>query len=63
MLIEKIPEKYFGLLFLITWYLHSKVLPHYAVCKEMFIKKVLSPFLSVFEMCFLYDMYVATGRT
>ena len=46
----------------------SKALSHDGICKETFIvvnllkKFYLLSFLSVFEICFLYNMNVATAR-
>ena len=68
-LIEKIPEKYIRpFVFAFRDIMLSKALSHDGICKETFIvvnllkKFYLLSFLSVFEICFLYNMNVATAR-
>ena len=56
MLIEKIPEKYFGLFCL--HFVLSKALSHDAICKETFIVNLLKKFYLLFSQFLKYAFYI-----
>ena len=58
MLIEKIPEKYFGLVCLLFVILLTKASSHYAICKENFIVNLLKKFYLLFSQFLKYAFYI-----